>query len=233
MKKLRSVGALLAICGAFSCATATSDGTVSGPNTPQGGAGGDAAGSAGLGEPGGSATTGGSGPQTGGSPGSAGKGEAGKANGGSGNSGGKGGSGTAGSSGKAGSGSGGTGGTGGSSSTGGKAGTGSGGDAGGAVAGSTGTGGSGPAGPCDNPKDVSKGNSGSLETTGPACLRTQEKFGTVGCSNWAGRTLKVNGALVTCPDGKTTTGPFAAAVDGWNYFDISAGSLSYAGLYWY
>jgi hypothetical protein len=226
MKNLRSVGALLAICGAFSCATAISDGTVPGPNTPPEGGGSDAGGSAGLGEEGGSPATGGSAPQTGGSVGSAGKGEAGK--GGSG-AGGKGG-GAAGSAGKAGSG--GTVGTGGSISAGGKGGTGSSGAAG-ASGGSTGTAGGTSTGPCDNPKDVKQGNSGSLETTGPACLRTQEKFTTVGSSNFAGRTLKVNGTAVTfAADGKTA-GPFGAAVDGWNYFDVSAGTQSFASLYWY
>ncbi|HYQ03270.1 MAG TPA: hypothetical protein VER96_31565, partial [Polyangiaceae bacterium] len=67
MKNLRSVGGLLAISALLSCATAITDGTVPGPNTPPDGAGSDAGGSAGLGDPGGSPATGGSAPQTGGS----------------------------------------------------------------------------------------------------------------------------------------------------------------------
>jgi len=230
MKNLRSVGALLAICGVFSCATAISDGTVSGPNTPPDGAGSNAGGSGGLGEEGGSATVGGSAPQTGGSPGSAGKGDGGKANGGTG-SGGK--AGTAGSAGKGGSGTG-TGGTvatGGSSSTGGKAGTGSSGAAGGAVAGATGTAGGGATGPCDNPVDVPAGtmNTGNFNSLEAKCFRTKSTFNNVGCSNFQGRTLKVNNVATTCP----SMGTFAPMSDGYTYLDASAGSNLSASIYWF
>ena len=42
--------------------------------------------------------------------------------------------------------------------------------------------------------------------------------------------VKVNGALVTCSGVKEAYPP---AIDGYNYFDISAGIASYAALYWY
>jgi hypothetical protein len=74
------------------------------------------------------------------------------------------------------------------------------------------------------------GNSGSLGTTGPVCLRTKETFNSITCSNWAGRTLQVNGVLTPCTGSKTT---FAPPIDGYNYFDVSAGTLSYAGFAWY
>jgi len=227
MKNLRSVGALLAICGAFSCATAISDGTVSGPNTPPDGAGSDAGGSAGLGEQGGSPAAGGSAPQTGGSPGSAGKGEAGKASGGNG-SGGK--AGTAGGAGKGGSGTGGTVATGGTSSTGGKAGTGSSGTAG-STAGGTGTAGGGSTGPCDNPVDIPAGtmNTGNFNSLETKCFRTKATFNNVGCSNFQGRTLKVNNVLTTCP----SMGTFAPMSDGYVYLDASAGSNLSASIYWF
>jgi hypothetical protein len=112
------------------------------------------------------------------------------------------------------------------SNTGGKAGTSSGG-AGGSTGGS---GGDSTIGPCDNPKDVTGGNTGNLNTAGPACFRTKETFNTIGCSNFAGRTLKVNGMLDPCDAKKKT---FAPAIDGWNYFDVSAGTNVSASVFWY
>jgi hypothetical protein len=75
------------------------------------------------------------------------------------------------------------------------------------------------------------GNSGNLGTTGPACLRTKETFNTINCSNWGGRTIKVNGTLVPCTGTKGTFAP--PGIDGYNYFDVSAGNLAYAQFAWY
>jgi hypothetical protein len=75
---------------------------------------------------------------------------------------------------------------------------------------------------------VTGGNSGNLGT-GAACLRTTEKFNTVGCSNWDTRTIKVNGVLATCG----TKTAFPAMIDGFNYFEVSAGTALYASFYWY
>jgi hypothetical protein len=73
------------------------------------------------------------------------------------------------------------------------------------------------------------GNSGGFGTTGAVCLRTTEKFNTLTCSNWDGRTIKVNGVLAMC--GVKTT--FAPMIDGFNYFDVSAGKYDFAGFVWY
>ena len=123
-----------------------------------------------------------------------------------------------------------TGGTGGAPGTAGK----SGGTAGAGVAGAGGgSAGSASTGPCDNPKDVTGGNSMSFDTTDAVCLRTKETFNTLGCSNFAGRTIKVNGTAVVCTDNTPAKAPFAAAIDGYNYFDVSAGTLSYADIFWF
>ena len=219
---LRSVGALLAISAAFSCATASYDGTIPPPSTP--GAGSESGGGAGLEEAGG-APEAGAPQQQAGAPASAGKGGAGKGGSGSGGA-----VGSAGAVGRAGSASGGSVGVSGSN-MGGRAGTGSG--AGASAAGGDGTAGGGTTGPCESPKDVTGGQSGNLNTAGPACLRTKDKFSVIGCTNWAGRTLKVNAVVVVCTDTMTAMGPFAAAIDGWNYFDVSAGSNTSANFYWY
>jgi len=222
---LRSVGALLAISAALSCATAINDdGAATGEYMPPV-AGSDAGGSAGLGDEGG-APTAGAAPQAG-APSSAGKGGSGNSAGATG----KGGSGnSAGATSKGGSG--GTVGVAGAA-VGGKAGTSSSG-AGGSAAGAAGAGtaGGGAVGPCDNPKDLATaptGNTGSLGTVGAACYRTKSTFNTLVCSSWDGRTVKVNGMTAAC--GVKTT--FAPAIDGWNYFDISAGKYDYAQLGWF
>ena len=77
--------------------------------------------------------------------------------------------------------------------------------------------------------DVTGGKSGNFGTTGPVCLRTTETFNTIGCSNWGGRTIKVNGVLATC----NVKGTFAPMIDGYNYFDVSAGDVDFAGFVWY
>jgi len=224
MKNLRSVGGLLAISAALSCATAINQ-DIGGTAPPLTEAGSDAGGGAGLGEEGGSPGAGES--SVAGSPGTAGKGEAGK---GSGGSGGKGG-GTAGAAGKGGSG--GTVGTGGSagSSTGGKAGTGSSGAAG-SAAGSDGTAGGASTGLCDNPTDIvggPTGNTGNFNTLEAKCFRTKSTFNHVDCSNFQGRTLKVNGMASTCG----ATGAFAPTADGYTYLEGSAGTNVSASIFWY
>ena len=51
------------------------------------------------------------------------------------------------------------------------------------------------------------GNSMGFATTGPVCLRTNEPLNTVGCSNFAGRSLSVNGMPVTCTDNTPAKAP--------------------------
>jgi hypothetical protein len=87
-------------------------------------------------------------------------------------------------------------------------------------------------GACSNPVDLAvatAGTSGNFNTTGAVCFRTQSTFNTLVCSNFAGRTIKVNGTVATC--GVKTT--FTPAIGGWNYFDVSAGTYSYASFGWY
>ena len=220
---LRSVGALLAISTALSCATAINNDVPPGPSAT---AGFDSGGGAGLEEAGGESA--GGAPQAG-APGGAGKGGTGKGGSGSGSAGaGKGGNGSAGA------GKGGSGGTVGvagasGSNSGGKAGTSSSGAGGGSAASGGSAGGTGIA-PCENAKDVTGGQSGNFNTKGAVCLRTKETFNTVGgCYGWDGRTIKVNGTVATCMV-KTT---FPAAIDGWNYFDVSAGTNEFAGFSWF
>ena len=85
-------------------------------------------------------------------------------------------------------------------------------------------------GPCADPKDVTGGQLSNLNAVGAACLRTMEPFNSVGCFNFDGRTMTVNGMLTPC-DGKKTT--FAPPIGGYSYFEISAGKYAYAGFNWY
>jgi hypothetical protein len=81
--------------------------------------------------------------------------------------------------------------------------------------------------PCANPKDISGGNTGNFGTTGPFCFRTCDEIQGWGCPNSSGRTVKVNGKEVQCGDTMPgRVGPFY-------YFDISAGALDYASVYWF
>jgi len=216
---LRSVGALLAISTALSCATAIDNDVPPGPSQA---AGSDSGGSAGLEEAGGESA--GGAPQAG-APGGAGKGGA--AKGGNGSAGaGKGGSGS-GSGGR--SGSGGTVGVAGASgsNSGGKAGTSSSG-AGGGSAGSAG--GGTTAGYCENPIDLpaTAMNTGDIGKAA-ACFRTKAVFNAITCSSMEDRTVKVNGMLAKC----STVTAFPPAIDGWSYFDITAGAVVWAQVGWY
>ena len=76
---------------------------------------------------------------------------------------------------------------------------------------------------------MTSGKTNNLGTTGAVCLRTIENFNTIGCSNWGGRTVKVNGALATC----NLKGAFPPPTEGYNYFEISAGDVDFAALVWY
>jgi len=97
---------------------------------------------------------------------------------------------------------------------------------------STGSGGDLPTEPSDTPcapvKDVAGGMSGPFDTAGPVCLRVQESIVGWGCSNFEGRTLKVNGQSVSCEQT-----PLPEALHGVYYFDVSAGEKAYASLYWF
>jgi len=107
----------------------------------------------------------------------------------------------------------------------------------GGLGGAPGTGGrvgldAGPAEPCTPSKTITaasgSGTTGSFETTGAYCFRTPDNINGWGCSNFTGRTLKVNGVTVEC-----AKLPLPAKVNGYYYFDASAGSVDYSSIYWY
>jgi hypothetical protein len=74
------------------------------------------------------------------------------------------------------------------------------------------------------------GKTPNFGTTGAVCYRTTETFNSLGCSNFDGRTVKVNGVVVACGTAKAT---FAAPIGGYTYFDVSAGTYAYASIFWY
>jgi subtilisin family serine protease len=82
---------------------------------------------------------------------------------------------------------------------------------------------------CTGAITVTGGQSGNFNTTGPVCYRTSNNIVGWGCSNFAGRTLSVNGTAVTC--GQTPLPPKLA--DGFRYFSISGGSFPWASFYWW
>jgi hypothetical protein len=87
-----------------------------------------------------------------------------------------------------------------------------------------------PAGaePCMPSKTLSGGQSGNFGTMGTFCFRTPDELMGWGCSNFDGRTVKVNGVTTTC--GKM---PLPAKVNGYDYFEASAGTYNYASMYWW
>jgi hypothetical protein len=82
--------------------------------------------------------------------------------------------------------------------------------------------------PCMPAKTVTGTNSGDFGTTGAYCFRTPDNISGWGCSNFTGRTIKVNGVTETCG-----AMPLPAKVNGYYYFDVSAGNYSYASIFWY
>jgi len=86
---------------------------------------------------------------------------------------------------------------------------------------------------CANPRDVSGGSSGNLgipgssHNDGPAaCLRTTESFDTVTCEGVPPFT--VNGVPAVC----NAKASYPPPIDGYNYFDIPAGSVDGAVFRW-
>lgn len=82
--------------------------------------------------------------------------------------------------------------------------------------------------PCSPATNMTGGSSGNFNTTASVCKRTTANISGWGCSNFTGRTVKVNGVTVTCGaalPAKTSTGYY--------YFDIGAGAYSWASMYWW
>jgi hypothetical protein len=103
-------------------------------------------------------------------------------------------------------------------------------DVAGASATSAGAGGNGMPGdaPCGPVIDGVGGMTGPFGTTGPYCLRVSGAIIGWGCSNFQGRTLKVNGTVVDCSEL-----PLPDQLNGDYYFDVSGGGVTYASMYWY
>ena len=90
------------------------------------------------------------------------------------------------------------------------------------------SGGGDPTAPCANAVTFTS-NTGNFNTTGAACFRTATRVNGWGCSNFAGRTVSVNGGTATASCG---AGPFPLAqVGGYTYFAVSAGSYPWASIY--
>jgi len=96
------------------------------------------------------------------------------------------------------------------------------------VAGSAGT----PSGPSDAPCSPAmegvNSSSGSFNTLGESCWRVSMDISGWGCNDIEGRTIKVNGTLVTCAQL-----PLPDKVHGDYYFDFSAGEHEYASFFWF
>jgi arabinogalactan endo-1,4-beta-galactosidase len=86
--------------------------------------------------------------------------------------------------------------------------------------------------PCANPVTMSGGQSGNFNTTGPVCLRTAATVLGWGCSNFAGRTVSVNGGAASSACGGGPL-PLAKLADGYTYFVISGGTYPWASLYFW
>jgi hypothetical protein len=104
-----------------------------------------------------------------------------------------------------------------------------GGNTGGRAVGGSGTGGTPGGTPCAPAVEQTTGTCKSFETTGAYCMKTSATIAGWGCSNFTGRTVSVNNtAIDNCND------PLPAKwTDGYYYFNVSAGSLSYACIYWW
>ncbi len=119
-------------------------------------------------------------------------------------------------------------GSGGAASSGGVASTGGDTSTGGAIGTDDGGEGSEPCVPVQTITGTGSASSGNFGTVGEFCFRTPDNINGWGCSNLTGRTLKVNGVTETCG-----ALPLPPKVNGYYYFDASAGSVDYASIYWF
>ena len=83
--------------------------------------------------------------------------------------------------------------------------------------------------PCANPITFTS-TTNNFNTTGAVCYRTSQTVNGWGCSNFAGRTVSVNGGAATATCG---AGPFPLPKwsDGYTYFSATAGSYAWASIY--
>jgi hypothetical protein len=89
-------------------------------------------------------------------------------------------------------------------------------------------GGTPPTEPCTPTSTQQGGTCTSFNTTGAYCLRTADPIAGWGCANWEGRTVAVNGTTMSCG-----SMPLPTPYNGYYYFDVSAGTQSWACIYWW
>ncbi len=94
----------------------------------------------------------------------------------------------------------------------------------------------GPPGPCSNPTLIAMGSGKtqgnfSLNTVDAICVYTCDTILGWNCSNFAGRTVVVNGTTMTCTDGKNQAA--LTPKNGYNVLQISGGTYSFAAISWW
>jgi hypothetical protein len=82
--------------------------------------------------------------------------------------------------------------------------------------------------PCGASRTLSGGQSGNFETLEGICFRTPDEIEGWGCSNFDGRTVSVNGQMVTCG-----ALPLPAKIGGYYYFQATGGMYPWASIYWW
>jgi hypothetical protein len=75
---------------------------------------------------------------------------------------------------------------------------------------------------------ISGGATGNFNTTGPFCFVTCDEIAGWDCMNTAGRTVSVNGTVVSC--GNSLSLP---AANGRYQFEVTAGTYTYASIDWW
>ena len=83
--------------------------------------------------------------------------------------------------------------------------------------------------PCANPVTWTNGEAGAFNTTGAVCGRVAGTIQGWGCANFDGRTVQVDEEAATCGEAPLPA-PWS---DGYTYFSVSAGTRSYASIYWW
>lgn len=73
------------------------------------------------------------------------------------------------------------------------------------------------------------GNTGNFDTAGAVCVKIKGSFGGWGFSNSDGRKWRINGGSFGTTSGESVD----ATSDGYVYIDITAGSFTWASVYWY
>lgn len=73
------------------------------------------------------------------------------------------------------------------------------------------------------------GNTGNFDTAGAVCVKIKGSFGGWGFSNSEGRKWRINGGSFGTTSGESVD----ATSDGYVYIDITAGSFTWASVYWY